>query len=81
MPKETLDLHLPFRAGASLLALTAALSFTLPAHAQEAAAEDEVVVTGFRASLASAINIKRNESGLVDAINAEDIADFLLEQK
>ena len=37
---------------------------------------EAVVVTGFRASLASAINIKRNEAGVVDAINAEDIADF-----
>src|SRR5690606_452692 len=36
----------------------------------------EVVVTGFRASLQSATNIKRNETGVVDAIVAEDIAAF-----
>ncbi|HSX52621.1 MAG TPA: TonB-dependent receptor, partial [Cellvibrio sp.] len=38
---------------------------------------EEVVVTGsFRESLASAINIKKNESGFVDAIVASDIAEF-----
>lgn len=37
---------------------------------------DEVVVTGFRASLAEAIDVKRRENGQVDAIVAEDIADF-----
>ncbi|NPB27315.1 TonB-dependent receptor plug domain-containing protein, partial [Shigella sonnei] len=36
----------------------------------------EIVVTGFRASLANALNIKRKEAGVVDAISAEDIADF-----
>lgn len=37
---------------------------------------DELVVTGFRASLASAIEIKRARNDIVDVINAEDIADF-----
>lgn len=37
---------------------------------------DEIVVTGFRASLAQALDIKRDEIGAVDAIVAEDIADF-----
>ncbi|MFD3263062.1 TonB-dependent receptor [Phenylobacterium ferrooxidans] len=37
---------------------------------------DELVVTGFRASLASAIEIKKTETALVDVINAEDMADF-----
>jgi len=36
----------------------------------------EIVVTGFRASLQNALNIKRREAGVVDAISAEDIADF-----
>src|SRR5262249_60628180 len=39
-------------------------------------AEQTVVVTGFRASLRSALNVKRNSDVMVDAINAEDIADF-----
>jgi iron complex outermembrane recepter protein len=44
---------------------------------EPAAAEDaSIVVTGFRASLRSAINQKRTEAGVVDAIVAEDIAAF-----
>jgi TonB-dependent receptor len=65
---------------ASALALTlagAAAAQTAPAPAQPASDEVEaVVVTGFRASLQSAINIKRSSSGVVDAIKAEDIAQF-----
>lgn len=37
---------------------------------------EEVVVTGFRASLESAINVKREAAGVVDVIKAEDIAAF-----
>ena len=37
---------------------------------------EAVTVTGFRASLEKALNIKRDEVGMVDAIVAEDIADF-----
>jgi iron complex outermembrane receptor protein len=38
---------------------------------------EEILVTGsFRDSLANAMNIKRNESGFVDAIVASDIAEF-----
>ena len=37
---------------------------------------DEVVVTGIRGALRSALNTKRNANVMVDAINAEDIADF-----
>ncbi len=46
------------------------------AQAQEAVAAAEgqdIVVTGIRASLESARNIKRNSSGIVDAIASEDI--------
>ena len=39
-------------------------------------AVDEIVVTGFRASLQNALNIKRQSNQVVDAITAEDIADF-----
>ncbi|MFT4090172.1 MAG: TonB-dependent receptor [Asticcacaulis sp.] len=64
--------------GASVLAMLVAVG--APAQAQEVAAAEEetieVVVTGFRGSLQSAIRTKRNESGVVDAIKAEDIADF-----
>lgn len=44
--------------------------------AQAGAAVSEVVVTGYRASLQSALNLKRTSNVMVDAINAEDIADF-----
>lgn len=37
---------------------------------------DEVVVKGFRGSLVQSLSVKRNETGVVDAIAAEDIADF-----
>ena len=75
--------------GASGLAVTLAIATSGIAHAQTtapatpapAAAEPDdtveaIVVTGFRASLASAINVKRSASGVVDVIKAEDIAQF-----
>jgi len=37
---------------------------------------EAVVVTGYRASLQSALNVKRQADVMIDAINAEDIADF-----
>ncbi|WP_294395051.1 TonB-dependent receptor [uncultured Sphingomonas sp.] len=40
------------------------------------ASSDEIVVTGVRASLNRAIDIKRNSAGVVDAISAEDIGKF-----
>ena len=65
--------------GASLGALTLALGGA--AQAQDTAQEptttvDEIVVTGFRGSLAQALNVKKREAGAVDVIVAEDIADF-----
>jgi iron complex outermembrane receptor protein len=42
----------------------------------EASEVDEVVVTGFRASLGSALTAKRRANGVVDVIKAEDMADF-----
>ena len=37
---------------------------------------EEIVVTGFRESLSQALDVKREQIGAVDAIVAEDIADF-----
>ncbi len=37
---------------------------------------EDIVVTGFRSSLQEALNIKKREAGAVDAILAEDMADF-----
>ncbi|CAN5277679.1 TonB-dependent receptor [soil metagenome] len=55
----------------------AAAAQTAPAAAPaDDTAVEEVVVTGFRASLANALDIKRRENDLVDVIKAQDIADF-----
>lgn len=67
-----------FALGASVLAIGAG---SQPAFAQDQAdvaeAEPEaIVVTGIRASLKSAQDIKRNAQGVVDAISAEDIGKF-----
>ncbi len=67
-------------AGASGLAIAmtvgAAAASAQAAPQEPVSTVDEVVVTGFRASLSAALDIKRNETGMVDAIVAEDIADF-----
>ena len=39
-------------------------------------ADGAIVVTGFRASLQSALNAKRKDSGIVDVVKSEDIAKF-----
>jgi iron complex outermembrane recepter protein len=63
--------------GSSLLVMGLALGVSPAAVAQEAPApDDEIVVTGFRGSLAQSLNVKREATGFVDAITAEDIADF-----
>ncbi|MCI4591877.1 TonB-dependent receptor [Sphingobium sp. BYY-5] len=43
---------------------------------QEDTPAADIVVTGFRASLNSALAVKRNETATIDAIKAEDIAEF-----
>ena len=65
----------------TLLALSIGLALGGTALAQEqtgtAATElDTVTVTGYRASVEKALDIKRGESGVVDAIVAEDIGKF-----
>lgn len=66
-------------AATSLIGL---LAFATPALAQESAelpaeeSGDEIVVTGFRASLNAALDAKRDANGVIDVIKAEDIADF-----
>jgi|CXWL01.1.fsa_nt_gi TonB-dependent receptor len=64
--------------GISLAAVAAGLLSGGTAAAQDAeqAQEEDIVITGFRRSLAEAIDIKRAEVGSVDAIVAEDIADM-----
>jgi TonB-dependent receptor len=62
----------------SAIAVAVALATPAVVHAQEAddKGEEEIVVTGVRASLDRAIDIKRNSNGVVDAISAEDIGKF-----
>lgn len=64
-------------ASASCVAITAAM-FASPVLAQQAqnTTVDEVIVTGIRASLERSIEIKRTNSGVVDAISAEDMGKF-----
>jgi iron complex outermembrane receptor protein len=60
-----------------LAATPAAARQTAPAPAADNQdAVSEVVVTGFRSSLAKALNVKREESAAVDSILAEDIGKF-----
>jgi TonB-dependent receptor len=43
---------------------------------QDATDPNTVVVTGFRESLNSALNIKKNSDGIIDVIKAEDVSKF-----
>lgn len=57
----------------------AAVAVVQMAAAQEAKPQEpsnELVVTGFRAALAGALSKKKEESGVVDVIKAEDIGKF-----
>ncbi|HTU66552.1 MAG TPA: TonB-dependent receptor [Steroidobacteraceae bacterium] len=74
-----------FRSAARLTAASALLGFAIAAQAQTAPSDDasggaetveEVVVTGFRASLDAALSDKKAASGAIDSIHAEDIAKF-----
>ncbi|MBL8642698.1 MAG: TonB-dependent receptor plug domain-containing protein, partial [Rhodospirillaceae bacterium] len=69
------------RVGASTAVIAWALAATpIPAFAQQQAADDtqieEIVVSGFRSSLAKAIDLKRDQTSQYDAILAEDIGKF-----
>ncbi|WP_313345137.1 TonB-dependent receptor [Stenotrophomonas sp.] len=65
----------------TLLALSIGLALSGTVLAQDPAPAaatdlDTVTVTGYRASVEKALDIKRSESGVVDAIVAEDIGKF-----
>lgn len=63
----------PLLATASAIAYIASLS---PAAAQDTAAADEIVVTGYRGSVAQSIEAKRDLSVIADVVTAEDIGKF-----
>jgi TonB-dependent receptor len=73
-------LRIKLAVGASVLATAAfaqpALAQDTPADQPAADADNAIVVTGFRASLERSMDIKRDASGVVDAISAEDIGKF-----
>lgn len=58
----------------SVAALIAVLAVAIPSYG--AAEMETVTVTGYRASLESALNTKRASTEMVDSINAEDVAKF-----
>jgi iron complex outermembrane recepter protein len=77
MSAERLRIRFAVRA---ILGIAATSLTTFTALAQDAQSQDgaieEVIVTGFRESLDAALDVKRASIGAVDAIVAEDIADF-----
>src|SRR3546814_11749824 len=62
--------------GASLAVLAVAPAWAQDAAGESVASEDEIVVTGFRASLDKALDQKRDSIAAVDVIVDEDIAKF-----
>lgn len=60
-------------AGVMLAAAPASAQDAVP---QEETAVDEIIVTGFRASLADALNAKRDSNLIIESITAEDIGKF-----
>ena len=66
-----------FSTSAPAIAIVTALVTVSPtAVAQDDEMIEEIVVTGIRGSLTNAMDIKRNADGVVDAISAEDIGKF-----
>jgi len=52
------------------------LSFYVSAQDSDSTDVEEVVVKGIKSSLKDAINIKRSNVGVVDALTAEDLGKF-----
>jgi iron complex outermembrane recepter protein len=71
--------HKSIRVSTAALSIALMLSVGAPAMAQEAApadettADDAIVVTGFAASLKSAVNEKKKSDQILESVSAEDI--------
>lgn len=63
-------------ASAIAMAVGAGPAFAQSSSAAAASAPEEIIVTGIRASLRQAVEIKRESQGVVDAISSEDIGKF-----
>jgi iron complex outermembrane recepter protein len=83
--RKSADKKAGMTSAAALTTATALLGFATGASAQDATTDavpegaeavEEVVVTGFRASLDKALDAKQEQVGAIDMIVAEDIADF-----
>jgi TonB-dependent receptor len=59
-----------------LLSAGQALAQTAPAQVEDSSQVEEVIVTGFRASLADALNLKKNSNQIIESITAEDMGKF-----
>jgi iron complex outermembrane receptor protein len=59
-----------------LLGAGQALAQAAPAQNEEPSQVDEVIVTGFRASLANALNLKKNSNLIIESVTAEDMGKF-----
>lgn len=68
------------RSASAVVLCLAATALAAPVMAQSSPPQDdtvdEIIVTGIRGALASALTDKRRSNTIVDVINAEDIADF-----
>ncbi|WOI52670.1 TonB-dependent receptor [Parvularcula sp. LCG005] len=64
------------RLTSSVLALTTSVAFAAGIAAAQEEVGDVITVSGIRASLQDAMDIKRDSDGVVDAISAEDIGKF-----
>jgi TonB-dependent receptor len=53
-----------------------AMAQTAPVSSPDTSTVEEVVVTGFRASLANALNLKKNSDQIIESITAEDMGKF-----
>jgi len=74
MPKRTFQ-KTPLAIGVAI-AMGSAFAVPSVSFAQEEEVIEEIVTTGIRGSLKRAMDIKRSETGVVDAISAEDIGKF-----
>lgn len=76
--KRTQTRAMSMKRTALAIAISAAIPLTAPTlvNAQEELTLEEVVVTGIRSSIKRAQDIKRDASGVVDSIAAEDLGKF-----